>query len=147
MPAAIPSSPRRRTEPVTFFGGRFRVPDVSQRWVPPVLIAAVLLVASVVPPGPVGGTAGPLPVDELLHAAGYAALAGTLAGALATRGRSTRRAATLSFCGAVAYGIGIELVQAGVPYRAFSLADAGANTLGALVGAAVVAEYRRRTRR
>lgn len=120
---------------------------MSRRWFSPVLVAAVLLVASVVPPGPAGGAAGPLPMDKLLHAAGYAALAGALAGALATRERSARRAATLSFCGAVAYGIGIELVQAGVPYRAFSLADAGANALGALVGAAVAAEYRRRMRR
>ena len=118
-----------------------------RRWLPAVAVAVVLLVASVVPPGPAGGAAGPLPLDKLLHTAGYAALAGSLAVALAVREQPAAWVAARSFCGAVAYGVAIELVQAGVPYRAFSLADAGANALGALVGAAVVAEYRRRARR
>ncbi|NHN46908.1 antibiotic resistance protein VanZ [Halostella sp. JP-L12] len=117
---------------------------MHRRWLPALAVAVALLVASAVPPGPAGGAAGPLPLDKLLHGAGYAALAGTLVVGLTAHRRSTKWAAGLSVCGATSYGLAIELLQAGIPYRAFSLADAGANALGAVLGAAVVVGYRRR---
>ena len=114
-----------------------------RRWLPALAVAVALLVASAVPPGPAGGAAGPLPLDKLLHGAGYAALAGTLVVGLATGERSAERVAALSFCGAVGYGVAIELVQAGVPYRTASLTDAGANALGAAAVCLAVLAYRR----
>jgi len=104
---------------------------VHRRWRPAVAVAVALFVAAVVPAAP-GGGGGPVGVDKLFHAVGYATLAGALAVALERRPRSV--AAVGAIVGAVACGIGIELVQAGVPYRAFSPVDVAANGIGAVTG-------------
>lgn len=102
------------------------------RWLVVALLAAVVLVASLVPGG--GRTfAGPFGVfgaDKWLHAFAYAAIAGAVTYA---DGR-----ALVGVVGALAYGVLVELLQAGVPYRTASALDAVANGVGAIVGAAVV---------
>ena len=95
------------------------------------LVFAVLTVASVtgtVPAPPQGfGDFW----DKYLHFAGYAGLALALAYATAHwRDRPYRRAAIVLGV-AVGYGLLMELVQAPLSNRYFSLADALANALGA----------------
>lgn len=106
--------------------------DRSQ-WVFVAVLAAGILVASVVPGG--GASAlGPLGVvglDKWLHAIGYATLAGAVTVAY---GR-----VTVGVGAAVAYGVFIEFVQLGVPSRSGSVLDALANLAGAVVGALLVA--------
>ncbi|MFC7204596.1 VanZ family protein [Haloferax namakaokahaiae] len=102
--------------------------------------ALAVFVASVVnPPG--GGqemaTTGPfglVGVDKWLHAIGYTVLSVGLASALDAR---TRRLLLASAAGAVIYGAGIEVVQGFLPYRSLSIADFGANALGAALGVAI----------
>lgn len=90
---------------------------------------AAVLVGSLAP----GSTAGGLPagVDKLLHAAGYAVIALSLAGA-----RRAERGRTLVsiVLAAALLGVGIEVVQPLVG-RTTSLLDAVANLLGATAGA------------
>jgi VanZ family protein len=101
-------------------------------------VAAVLLWASVIRPPATDPGGQPfvlfgVPGDKWLHAVAYAGLAGALAYArLAER----RDLLVVAFV-AVAYGLAIEGVQAPLAYRAFSLADAAANAVGATVGAAL----------
>ena len=106
------------------------------RHVPALLFGAYVLVASVVDPpsGASGGLAmAPLGIglDKWLHLGAYAALAFLLAFARDTR--LTRPMVAVAIV-AAAYGAGIEVVQAFVPARAFDLADAATNVLGALLG-------------
>ncbi len=70
-------------------------------------------------------------LDKLEHALGYAALAAGAAMLFATR-----RALVLVVLGLIVLGIGIEGLQALVPWRSADLLDAVANSLGALLGAA-----------
>jgi VanZ family protein len=103
--------------------------DVHRRWRPAVAVAAVLFVAAVVPVSQ-GGGRGPDGVDKLLRAVGYAVFAVVLGRAL--EGRHYPLA--LAFVAAVAYGLLLESVQAPLAFRAFDLADAVANAVGAAVG-------------
>lgn len=102
------------------------------RWLVVAALAAVVLVASLVPGGggsfgsPFGFVAG----DKWLHAVGYAVLAGAVTFA---DGR-----AVVGVLAAVAYGALVELLQLGVPYRSASALDAVANLVGAVVGAALL---------
>lgn len=112
-------------------------PTVRRRaWLAVVAIAIAVLVASVLPlpenGSPVAGPLGAVGADAWLHAVGYAAVAGSLAVALATGGRSS--AAVLAYAAVVAmvYGLVIEFLQAPVPTRAFEPADLVANAVGVL---------------
>lgn len=129
----------------------------------PVVVAAVVLVASVSEPSG-GGLAPPvvgLPADKLLHGVAYAGLAAALAVGLATPSTvprptgtrplgehpTTQRVILLAIVGAAAYGLAMEGLQYPLPYRTFDLLDAAANAVGATVGAAgwlAGATFRRR---
>lgn len=102
------------------------------RWLVVAVLAVVVLVASLVPGG--GGSFsspfGVVGADKWLHAFGYAVLAGAVTYA---DGR-----ALVGVAAAVAYGVLVELLQLGVPYRSASTLDAVADGVGALVGAGVV---------
>ncbi|CQR51026.1 MULTISPECIES: VanZ family protein [Haloferax] len=112
--------------------------------------AFVVLVASVVPTPPGSltpmGPLGLVGLDKWVHAAGYAGLGFGFAAATRARGREEVAAAVVA---AGAFGAGIEVVQAVLPYRSFGVADAGANLVGAVLGGVVwvalvrVAESRR----
>ncbi|WP_241991792.1 hypothetical protein [Halorubrum sp. SS7] len=106
-----------------------------------------MLVASVVPvPGSsggggsaLGGVLDVLPagvgLTDPFHLVGYAVLAALLVPV--TRGN--RLGPLLAAGGAVAFGLGIELVQAPIPWRSFAWRDAAVNAVGAAVGAAIAA--------
>lgn len=97
--------------------------------------ALVVFVASVMPtPGGSLTPAGPLSLvglDKWLHGVGYAGLGFGLA--LATGARRPDEIRTAVVVTGL-YGAGIELVQALLPYRTFSVADMGANVFGAVLG-------------
>ncbi|KTG26707.1 VanZ family protein [Haloferax profundi] len=97
--------------------------------------ALAVLVASVIPTPPGGltpnGPLGLVGLDKWVHGVGYAVLGFGLAHASRAR-RATAIGHVVVVAGA--YGAGIELVQALLPYRSFSIADMGANVLGAVVG-------------
>jgi len=101
------------------------------RWLLVGLVAAGILAVSIVPTGAAGQTTGPLGVgaDKYLHALGYAVLALALTYAMA--GWRPRIAAVAAFAVAVAFGLGVELVQFPLAYRRFSLLDLAANATGA----------------
>jgi VanZ family protein len=108
------------------------------RWGGVVLIGAtigVLSVTTVTPQEPVllDGPPLDLALDKWRHLVAYAALGGSLAYATADWDWSGRRLAALVIGVAVAYGIGIEGIQAVLPYRYFGLGDAAANTVGSLL--------------
>lgn len=103
---------------------------------PSLRVAAVLAVAGTIayfsllteasPP-----SAGPF-FDKYVHFAGYTVLALLSAYATATlRDRPVARALAV-VGGVAAYGFAVELLQAPLPGRQFSLYDQAANTLGAL---------------
>lgn len=107
------------------------------RWTAVAVVAGGIFYASVLDSPssglPAWGPFGFLRIDKWLHAVAYAALAVTLAEALAPRARATRVvviAALLS----VGYGIGIEFVQAPLAERSFSVADMVADAVGAGLG-------------
>lgn len=103
------------------------------RWLVVAALALVVLVASLVPGG--GGSLsspfGVVGADKWLHAAGYMILAAAVTYA---DGR-----AVVGVAAAVAYGVLVELLQLGVPYRSASALDAVANLVGAVAGAVAVA--------
>jgi VanZ family protein len=105
------------------------------RWGPAVAWAAIVLVASLVdPPGaatPATGPLGVLSADKWQHGLGYAVLGGLVARAV---NRPTASGLALAVGLAVAFGGCVELLQGVVPARTLSLADAGANAVGALLG-------------
>lgn len=112
-----------------------RVP-VWLRWAVVVVAAAVIFVSSVdtMPAGtPVMGPLGLVGFDKWLHTLAYGGLGGLLVFAL-VESKPTRRAVLFAVCIAAAYGIGIELVQGFIPYRALDPTDAVANGFGALLG-------------
>ncbi|GAA0265524.1 VanZ family protein [Halobacterium noricense] len=101
-----------------------------RRWrVLAVVSIAAVLAGSLAP----GATAGGLPagVDKFLHAAGYAMIALSLAGA--QRAETGRTLVSIVLATAL-LGVGIEVVQPLVG-RTASLLDAVANLLGATAGA------------
>lgn len=113
--------------------------------------AVVVLAASVIPipAAPSGGSggetvggAGQTVVDALpaavgvtgpFHFLGYAVLAALLVRAT---GRERRVVAVaMAVTAATAFGFGIELVQAPIPWRSFAWSDAAVNAIGAVLGA------------
>lgn len=106
-------------------------------------VAAVVLAASVVPPPPGAdqslGPFGLLGADKWAHAGGYALLVAAVAYARLDR---SRRQLIVAVAVAATFGLAVEGLQHGVPWRSFSLADAAANAVGALVGAAVWRRFR-----
>ncbi|WP_423751249.1 VanZ family protein [Salinirarus marinus] len=113
---------------------RLTVPLVARplRWLAVLAVAAAILVGSVVDvPGAVSSSTPWW--DEIAHAVAYAAFASVLAYATVHwRDRPYRRAAVVVGV-AVGYGALVELVQAPVPHRRFSPADAAVNAVGALL--------------
>ena len=87
--------------------------------------------------GALGGVLDALPagigLTDPFHLVGYAVLAALLVPA--ARGR--RYGPLLAAAGAVAFGFGIELVQAPIPWRSFAWGDAAVNAGGAVIGASV----------
>jgi len=112
---------------------RFRPPR-RLRWFAVAFVAGGILYASLLDSPSSGlGAFGPLGVfgrDKWLHALAYAALAGTLASALAPH-RGPAIAAALAGLLAAGYGVGIEFAQAPLAERHFSFADVAANVTGA----------------
>ncbi len=113
-------------------------------WTLAVTCAFVVFVASVVPVPGLGeggatGTSGEgcwstVGLTGPFHVVGYAVLA-----ALASRATGrTGRGLLVAVVVAVAFGAGIELVQAALPWREFAWLDVLLNAVGATVGAAVV---------
>ncbi|WP_135823980.1 VanZ family protein [Halorussus ruber] len=118
----------------------FRLPPWL-RWSAVAFVAAGILYASLLDsPSSAGlspmGPFGVLGMDKWLHAVAYAALAGTLATALAP-GRSLAVAAALAVLLAVGYGVGMEFAQASIPARGFSVGDIVANVVGAFLAVLV----------
>lgn len=135
--------------------------DGLRRWGPAAVVATAVLAASVVhpatveasmallplPDGSAGGGGGlPIPADKLGHLALYAALAAAAArGTLGTP--DPRSPLVVAAVGAFAYGAGIELLQATLPYRSMEALDAAANGVGAVAGASTVGLVHRSLRR
>lgn len=107
----------------------------SLRWGTVLVVAGAVFLASVVDLGPAGApTFGPLGLvgaDKWFHAAGYAAFALAVAFALVAGGPS---GVLLALVVPVAFGAGIEVLQAFLPPRTASTTDALANAVGALLG-------------
>jgi len=118
-------------------GPRLRLPLVPRavRWGLALAAAGLLFYFSIVPPPGTGaiqrGPLGVLPLSVWLHFAGYAGLAVAVAYAMTDGQRPGWQVVAVAFAAAVAYGVGIELVQSTVPARQFSYADMGVNALGA----------------
>ena len=94
------------------------------------LVASIVLVASVVETSATPST-GPfalLGMDKWTHALAYAGVTATLAYASIENGRA-RLALAVGL--AVAFGIGIEIVQWPIVYRTASVADVLADAIGA----------------
>jgi len=108
------------------------------RWSGVVAVGAIIFYLSVVtvPPGdPVvpGGPPDLVPLDKWRHFLAYAGFAGSLAYATTDWQWSTRRLALLVLGVTVVYGVGIEAWQSFLPERYFSMGDAYANALGAVL--------------
>ncbi|MFB6075351.1 MAG: VanZ family protein [Haloarculaceae archaeon] len=104
----------------------------SVRWALVALVAATILLLSVTRSPDLARVTGPLGLvgsDKWLHAGAYAGLAAVLAYALAEQ--PAGRAALLVFLAAVAFGLVVEVIQFGIPYRDFSLLDGVADAAGA----------------
>ncbi|QIB73162.1 VanZ family protein [Halogeometricum borinquense] len=97
---------------------------------------ALVVIVSAVPVqsgAPVSAGLFGLGLDKVVHFGAYAVTA-FLAG-VALRARDVRGLA-LAVVVAVVLGGGVELMQAALPTRTFSLGDAAANIIGAVCGAA-----------
>lgn len=119
-----------------------RIPLLSKRvrYGLVVIVAAVVLLASVEKPMPGTVSYGPfgrVKMDKWRHGIGYAVLTATIAYAYVAPVRIDRRRLVLSVCVAVAFGVCMELVQWPLPYRTLSAFDAIANAIGACCTAAV----------
>jgi VanZ family protein len=122
-----------------------RVP-APVRWSVVVAVMGFIFYSSVVEPPsgalPPMGPFGVVGLDKWLHVAAYAGLATTVAYALAAHDVAAWLVAVLAFGVALAYGLGIELVQSSLPHRDFSLLDLLANALGSAVVAVWLAGRR-----
>lgn len=101
------------------------------------LVASVLPVSWVVPAGSGGGVGvGGLGIGftDPFHLLGYAVLT-VLASRAFGRGR---RGLLVAAAASVAFGFGIELVQASIPWRSFAWRDAAVNASGAVGAAGLV---------
>lgn len=110
--------------------------DPRRAWLLVATVAATILVASVVRvPGSAPADPGLITLTDPFHLVGYAALAFALGNARATK----RDVAPGLLVGAVAlatlYGVGIEVVQAPLPWRSLAAVDAAVNAVGAVLGA------------
>jgi VanZ family protein len=106
------------------------------RWAGVALVAAVIFYLSVVtvpPESPVVDPPSAIPLDKWRHFLAYAALAGALAYATVDWDRPGWQLVVAVVGVAALYGIGIEAIQATVPQRYFSLGDAWANVIGAVL--------------
>jgi VanZ family protein len=72
-------------------------------------------------------------LDKWRHFVAYGALGGSLSYALDDRETSTARLVLVVATVSVVYGVGIELWQSLIPDRYFSVGDALANALGAVL--------------
>lgn len=115
-------------------------------WSVPIAVGVAILVASVVRvPGDPSPTPGPVGLTDPFHLVGYAALAVAVAVVLSEHREPTRSIHVAGVAVAVAtlFGVGIELVQASIPWRSFAVADAAINAVGAVVGVTVLCGWRR----
>lgn len=105
------------------------------RAVPVIAWAAYVLVASLIDPGGTGlpstGPLGLIGVDKWLHLGSYATFAWLLA--LAVSAGTPRQLAAVCLA-TIAFGAGVELLQAPSPARSADLFDAIANAVGAVIG-------------
>ena len=112
-----------------------------RRWLPPLLWAGVILTGTSLPASVVPGQASG--VDKALHFGIY-----LLLGVLLTREFAevtTRwRAAALAIVAAVVFGAADEWHQQFIPGRSTELADWYADSIGATIGAIMIAASRRR---
>jgi hypothetical protein len=100
----------------------------------PITVVLALLLASVVDPGWLGSAGGSAAaLAPAFHLVGYAVLGAVVRPAFAPGWRGTLAAVAV----VVAVGAGVEGVQAGLPYRTASAADAAINGVGGLLGASV----------
>ncbi len=107
----------------------------SRRWLP-IAVALAILAASLLPgstSSAAGGAVGPVGVDKLLHAVGYAVLAAVVLAALR---RPTGREVLAVVVLVTAFGGAVEILQAPVPGRSVSVLDLVADAVGAVLGAA-----------
>lgn len=106
--------------------------NARARWTVVGVLGVLVLAASLAPGGgrALTGPLGIIGLDKWLHATAYAVLAAAVTFA---DGR-----ATVGVASAVAYGVLVELLQLGVPYRSASVLDAAANLVGAIAGATIV---------
>ncbi|MFC6753401.1 VanZ family protein [Halorubrum tibetense] len=120
--------------------------DRLEAWRPAVAFATVVFVSSVVPiPGSGGASSanggfvpfeplGPIGLTDPFHLVGYAVLA-----ALVTRATGrTVRGLVVAVAVATVFGLGIEVVQAAIPWRGFAWRDVFINAVGATAGGATV---------
>jgi VanZ family protein len=116
---------------------RFPLLPRWMRWAVTVVIAAFIFYASIVtvPPETAIDEARfkLLPLDKWRHFVAYAVLGGAVAYGLEGFDIDSRYLALTVLAVTIAYGIGIELGQSLSPQRYFSLGDAYANTLGAVI--------------
>jgi len=119
--------------------------SVSTPWLAVVVLAVVILVASVIPvpaATPRTDPTGSVDTTTLLHIVGYVTLAAAGVIAVAREGWPGRRqprrveiSAVASIVGLVAlFGVGTELLQATIPWRTFAVAEVGLNAASAAVG-------------
>ena len=119
------------------------------RWSGVVAVGAVIFCLSVLiapPAEPV--VAGPfdiVPLDKWRHFLAYAVFGGSLAYATTDWDWPVVRLAALVFGVTVVYGVGIELAQAPLADRYFSVGDAYANALGGALALPWFAVRRRLT--
>lgn len=108
----------------------------SVRWSLVGAVLVAILVASVVRLPGSGTLRGPfdlLPLTTWFHGIGYAGLALVLAYALQTSPRPDWQVLCVVFAVATAYGVGIELIQSTIAYRAFDVVDILVNAGSAAV--------------
>ncbi len=117
---------------------KLRVPLMPAwlRWVFVACVAGFIFYTSILTPPPTYvDPAKPdlVPLDKWRHFVAYAVFGGTLVYATADWRLKRRYAAALVIGTVVIYGVGIEFGQSLVPERYFSLGDAYANALGAVL--------------
>lgn len=117
------------------------------RWTGVAVVAVAIFGFSVlaVPPADPGPAPPLLPLDKWLHVLGYAGLGGALAYATIDWDWPTPWLVVGVVCVVTVYGAGIEVWQATVPERYFSVADAIANAVGGLLAAPLLALRHRLT--
>lgn len=101
------------------------------RWLAVGVVAVALFFLMVIPPStaPTPEVQTPLVgLDKWLHLADFAVLAFTLGSALQAR------PLVHAWGSASLYGVALELLQWGIPYRAFSVGDIAADVVGAGIG-------------